>query len=294
MGKLGSRELTAGSDVDLILLYDHDAEAEESDGEKPLHVSVYYARLTQRLMAALSSPTAEGVLYEVDMRLRPSGNQGPVATHIDAFRKYQRTQAWTWEHMALTRARPVAGDETLMCEVAAEIDAVLAMPRDADKIIGDVGEMRALIEKEKPPRDVWDLKLKPGGIIDLEFIAQTAVLTGKVAGERRSTSTAEILADLDPDFAAPSVADDLVAAHTLYSALMQLIRLCLTGEARHEDLPPGLVDLLCRTSDLPDLASTEANVDETARTVRAHFEALLRTRDGPAKRKGGQGDRADG
>src|SRR5690606_23819061 len=90
MGKLGSRELTAGSDVDLILLYDHDEDAEESDGEKPLAPAHYYARLTQRLIAAVSAPTAEGVLYELDLRLRPSGNKGPVATNIDSFRKYQR------------------------------------------------------------------------------------------------------------------------------------------------------------------------------------------------------------
>ena len=105
MGKLGSRELTAGSDVDLILLYDHDADADESDGAKPLAPSHYYARMTQRLIAAVSAPTAEGVLYELDLRLRPSGNKGPVATHVDAFKKYQRGEAWTWEHMALTRAR---------------------------------------------------------------------------------------------------------------------------------------------------------------------------------------------
>ena len=105
MGKLGSRELTAGSDVDLILLYDHDADAEESDGRKPLAPSHYFTRLTQRLIAAVSAPTAEGVLYELDLRLRPSGNKGPVATHIESFSKYQRQEAWTWEHMALTRAR---------------------------------------------------------------------------------------------------------------------------------------------------------------------------------------------
>src|SRR5690606_6281854 len=87
MGKLGSRELTASSDVDLILLYEHDDDAEDSDGEKPLAPSQYYIRLTQRLIAALSAPTAEGVLYEVDMRLRPSGNKGPVATHIESFGK---------------------------------------------------------------------------------------------------------------------------------------------------------------------------------------------------------------
>jgi glutamate-ammonia-ligase adenylyltransferase len=106
MGKLGSRELTAGSDVDLILLYEHDPRAEDSDGEKPLAPSQYYARLTQRLIAAVSAPTAEGVLYELDLRLRPSGNKGPVATHFESFRKYQRNEAWTWEHMALTRAAP--------------------------------------------------------------------------------------------------------------------------------------------------------------------------------------------
>ena len=126
MGKLGSRELTAGSDVDLILLYDHDADADESDGEKGLAPSHYFARMTQRLIAAVSAQTAEGVLYELDLRLRPSGNKGPVATHIDAFRKYQRNDAWTWEHMALTRARPVAGDAAFRAAVEAEVEAVLA------------------------------------------------------------------------------------------------------------------------------------------------------------------------
>src|SRR5262249_42573902 len=124
MGKLGSRELTAGSDVDLILLYDHDEEADESNGAKRLAPSHYFARLTQRLIAAVSAPTAEGVLYELDLRLRPSGNKGPVATHFDAFSKYQRSDAWTWEHMALTRARVVAGDADFAKSIAAEIDDI--------------------------------------------------------------------------------------------------------------------------------------------------------------------------
>ena len=134
MGKLGSRELTAGSDVDLILLYDHKANAEESDGPKPLAPSHYFTRLTQRLIAAVSAPTAEGVLYELDLRLRPSGNKGPVATHIESFCKYQRQEAWTWEHMALTRARIVAGDADFAGKIAAEIDEILALPRDGAKV----------------------------------------------------------------------------------------------------------------------------------------------------------------
>ena len=104
-GRLGSREMTAGSDLDLIVVYDHDADASASDGERPLAPSQYYARLTQRLVAALAAPTAEGVAYEVDLRLRPSGRAGPLATQLEAFEHYQLNEAWTWEHMAMSRGR---------------------------------------------------------------------------------------------------------------------------------------------------------------------------------------------
>ncbi|MDN2567721.1 bifunctional [glutamine synthetase] adenylyltransferase/[glutamine synthetase]-adenylyl-L-tyrosine phosphorylase [Aquibium sp. A9E412] len=276
MGKLGSRELTAGSDVDLILLYDHDADAEESDGDKPLAPSHYYARLTQRLIAAVSAPMAEGVLYELDLRLRPSGNKGPVATHIEAFRKYQRQEAWTWEHMALARARPVAGDAGLGAEAAAEIDAVLGADGDRAVLAGEAAKMRDLIEEEKPPRDAWDLKLVPGGLIDLEFIAQHAVLAGRLTEGSRPTATAEVLARLAPDFADADTRAALVDAHALYFTLTQIIRLCLTGPFEPDDVPPGLADLLLRATDLPDLAVLQAHVEETSRTVREHFDRLLR------------------
>ena len=108
MGKLGSREMTASSDLDLIVIYDAEG-AEASEGRRPLPTTVYYARLTQALIAALSAPMSEGILYKVDMRLRPSGRPGPIATALAAFRRYQAEEAWTWEHLALTRARVVAG-----------------------------------------------------------------------------------------------------------------------------------------------------------------------------------------
>src|SRR5690606_14471102 len=274
MGKLGSRELTAGSDVDLILLYGHDADAEESDGAKPFAPSHYYARMTQRLIAAVSAPTAEGVLYELDLRLRPSGNKGPVATHVDAFKKYQRGDAWTWEHMALTRARAIAGDPELAAEIEAEIAEILALPRDARKIAAEAVEMRAMIEKEKPPRDSWDIKLIPGGLIDLEFIAQVAVLCGRLDGDR-VTGTAKTLARLSSDFADSQTKHDLAEAYALYQALTQMIRLCLTGPFEKEDSPPGLVDLLLAATDLPDLKVLEAHLEETAAKVRGHFKRLL-------------------
>ncbi|RVC44869.1 MAG: bifunctional [glutamine synthetase] adenylyltransferase/[glutamine synthetase]-adenylyl-L-tyrosine phosphorylase [Mesorhizobium sp.] len=278
MGKLGSRELTAGSDVDLILLYDHDADAEESDGEKPLAPSHYYTRMTQRLIAAVSAPTAEGVLYELDLRLRPSGNKGPVATHVDAFKKYQRHDAWTWEHMALARARTIGGDAALCAEVETEVAAILALPRDAAKVMADASEMRAMIEKEKPPRDPWDIKLIPGGLIDLEFIAQVAVLTGHVAAGRRVTATADILARLAPDFAGADVRQQLCDAYALYLALTQMIRLCLTGEIQRDDVPPGLSDLLLAVTDVPDFAVLEAHLKETSPKVRQDFDLLLRAK----------------
>ncbi|OEI84228.1 bifunctional [glutamine synthetase] adenylyltransferase/[glutamine synthetase]-adenylyl-L-tyrosine phosphorylase [Brucella sp. BO3] len=275
MGKLGSRELTAGSDVDLILLYDHDKDAEESDGEKPLAPSQYYIRLTQRLIAALSAPTAEGVLYEVDMRLRPSGNKGPVATHIEAFGKYQRNDAWTWEHMALTRARPIHGDEAFIARIKADIEDVLAMPRDVRKLAGDVREMRELIAQEKPPRDDWELKLKPGGIIDLEFIAQFATLAGYVKKTPRPFATEEVLANLDPSFADPAMVDGLVEAHRFYTNLSQAIRLCLNDSAGLDQFPPGMRELLCRVAGLPDIERIEYELLEHYRLVRAAFDKLV-------------------
>lgn len=278
MGKLGSRELTAGSDVDLILLYDHDADADESDGDKPLAPSHYYTRMTQRLIAAVSAPTAEGVLYELDLRLRPSGNKGPVATHIDAFKKYQRQEAWTWEHMALVRARAIGGDAALCAEVEAEVAAVLALPRDGTKVMAEASEMRAMIEKEKPPRDLWDIKLIPGGLIDLEFIAQVAVITGKVEAGRRATGTTEILSRLAPDFAEVQVRQELGEAYALYLALTQMTRLCLTGVFERDDVPPGLSDLLLAVTDLPDFGVLEAHLKETSQRVRKEFDLLLRTK----------------
>jgi glutamate-ammonia-ligase adenylyltransferase len=198
-----------------------------------------------------------------------------VATHIDAFRKYQRTEAWTWEHMALTRARPVAGDVTFFAEIEQDVSEILDLPRDTAKIAKDVAEMRAMIETEKPPRDAWDLKLVAGGIIDLEFITQFAVLTGNVDGPIIAQSTAEVLTKLKPDFVDPATTDGLVEAAHLYTGITQIIRLCLNGDVKREDFPPGLGDLICRACDLPDLDRVEAQLGETALSVRKVFSGLL-------------------
>ncbi|MCM2291922.1 bifunctional [glutamine synthetase] adenylyltransferase/[glutamine synthetase]-adenylyl-L-tyrosine phosphorylase [Allorhizobium sp. BGMRC 0089] len=275
MGKLGSRELTAGSDVDLILLYEHDDDAEESTGEKPLDPVRYYTRFTQRLIAALSAPMAEGVLYAVDMRLRPSGNKGPVATRLHAFARYQKEEAWTWEHMALSRARLIAGDTQLMQEAARVVADVLLLPRDTAKIAADVAEMRALIEQEKPPHSLFDLKLVPGGMIDLEFMAQFLVLTSGASDGFSGRPTVEILAAL----AGKAVTDDerqlLLTTLRLYTDLTQLIRVCLNDDRLAETAPAGLIDRLTRLADCPDLKTLEAELKRRGKAVRRLFYRIL-------------------
>jgi glutamate-ammonia-ligase adenylyltransferase len=211
MGRLGSRELTAGSDLDLIFLYDHAAGAEASNGERPLASSQYFIRLAQRLIAAMSAPTAEGVLYELDFRLRPSGNAGPLATHVGSFLKYQRTEAWTWERMALTRARPVAGDPALCKMVEVEISAILSEPSPPRKLASDVREMRALILKEKPAANVFDVKTAKGGLVDIEFIAQWSLLhSGVDRDTSRQTSIRGMLSEADRSLLNDSERDALL------------------------------------------------------------------------------------
>ncbi|WP_061976644.1 bifunctional [glutamine synthetase] adenylyltransferase/[glutamine synthetase]-adenylyl-L-tyrosine phosphorylase [Aureimonas sp. AU20] len=274
LGRLGSGELTASSDVDLMLLYDHDAEAETSDGDRPLPVSTYYTRLTQRLIAALTAPMADGVLYEVDFRLRPSGNKGPLATHIDAFRKYQR-EAWTWERMALTRSRPLAGDPALTEEIRAAIQAAIESHAADPLLRYDIADMRARLEVQKPARGPLDLKRLVGGLTDLEFIAQWSILSGIVPLDFIGRNTERVLTELvrrQPD--TPGV-DALPAAMADLTRVVQLLRLGPGTAFRVEDLPAGLSERLARALDLADPSGIEPHIQDLAHRTRAAFTALI-------------------
>ncbi|OCJ11789.1 glutamine-synthetase adenylyltransferase [Rhizobium sp. AC27/96] len=278
MGKLGSFELTAGSDIDIILLYDYDDTGGESSGAKPLDATRYFTRITQRLIAALSAPTAEGVLYEVDMRLRPSGNKGPVATRINSFEKYQREEAWTWEHMALSRARLIYGDEELVLNAERIIGEVLSVKRGVAKIARDVREMRSLIEQEKPPESIWDMKLIPGGLIDIEFIAQYLRLIAPARGvgvDANGLSTAEALKLLGGSLMDRNDLDVCLEALRLYSELSQLIRLCIDGTFDPGNAPSGLIELVSRAGDCPDIRTLEAELKRLSKAVRKVFQATV-------------------
>jgi len=172
LGKLGSREMTVTSDLDLILIYDAPDGVTASVGPKPLAVSTYFIRLTQRYINALTALTEDGNLYDVDMRLRPSGEKGPVATSLIGFRQYHDESAWTWEQMALTRARPVAGPRALAQQVMATVREVLRRPRDPDRLVIDVDDMRRRIAEQHRAPGTFDLKHRLGGMVDIEFIAQ--------------------------------------------------------------------------------------------------------------------------
>ena len=179
MGSLGAGRLNAGSDLDLILIYDA-AGQENSTGLRPLAARAYYSRLTQAMVTALSAQTAEGRLYEVDVRLRPSGRQGPVATSIESFRSYQETEAWTWEHLALTRARVLAGEPTLAAEVEEFRRHMLATKGQGAQVLADVADMRRRLSEVKPGQGGWDAKFGPGRLMDIELLAQTLALQAAI------------------------------------------------------------------------------------------------------------------
>ena len=281
LGKLGGREMTASSDLDLILVYDFDDAHPESDGERPLYGAQYFARMTKRLISALTSQTNYGALYHVDMRLRPSGRSGPVATKIDSFRDYQTGEAWTWEHMALTRARVVSASPRFGEQVEGLIRSVLARARDERTIAGDAYEMRMAIAAEKGEAERWDLKYAAGGLTDIEFIAQYLQLVHAAAHpEILDPSTARVL-ERATRLGLLSAEDSEVLrpAVQLYQNLSQILRLCLSGPFDPKETDPGLLRLLARAADLPDFATLDAYVSETQARVRKRFEVLLGPRD---------------
>lgn len=277
MGKLGGYEMTATSDLDLILIYDFDSARPESDGKRVLHGAQYFARLTQRLINALTAQTNYGALYQVDMRLRPSGRAGPLATQFESFRSYQETEAWTWEHMALTRARVVSASPKFRRQVEELIRGILQRPRNARQVAGDVVEMRGAIAAEKGDGTRWDIKYAAGGLVDIEFVAQYLQL---VHAHRHpdilDTSTARVL-DKARQLGVLTIEDAEVLrpAVRLYHDLTQILRLCLSGPFDAKTAGPGLLRLLARAADVPDFATLDATLIETQAKVRASFVRIL-------------------
>ncbi|MCX7284127.1 MAG: bifunctional [glutamine synthetase] adenylyltransferase/[glutamine synthetase]-adenylyl-L-tyrosine phosphorylase [Novosphingobium sp.] len=218
LGRLGGAALTHASDLDLVFLFSGD-HAAESDGRRPLGATLYYNRLAQRVIAALSVPTAAGALYEVDTRLRPSGAQGPISVSLESFERYQCEDAWTWEHMALCRARPLLGTLGDRAALSAIIARVQDAPRDAARLRSEVLEMRGTMAEHKPPRGPLDVKLARGGLVDIEFMVHFLQLRDHVA---RTPDLGQAVQRLEDQALLPS---GIGAAHDLLARLLVVVRL---------------------------------------------------------------------
>ncbi len=260
MGKLGSAEMTASSDLDLIVVYDADP-GDASQGRRPLSAAPYYARLTQAMIAALSAPTAEGALYEIDMRLRPSGRQGPVATALSSFATYQAEEAWTWERLALTRARVVAGDEGVREAVGAALAEARSAPRPADKVLVDARDMRRrLLESWGSAEDPWAIKRLPGRMLDIELMLQTGCLLHP--GIETNVPREMIPALRARDWLTTSEARHLSAALGRLQALQQVARVALEGRFDPERGGPGLAELAAVVAGEESIDALRARLEE--------------------------------
>ena len=294
LGKLGGREMLPGSDLDLILIYDHDPAAEASTGSarrgaapiRPLAPSQYFTRLAHAVIAAITAPGGEGKLYEVDMRLRPSGSKGPVAVALPSFRRYHAESAWTWERMALTRARVVAGTPGLTGlkrKIEAAIRAAVTRAEVAPQALPDAAAMRARMLRDLPAEGPWDLKLTPGGLVEIEFVAQALQLAHAHRNPALLATTTRIALQklADARILPAEEAAALIAAEKLWRTIIALLRLTV-GRWREEALPGPVAAALLRVAapllpeDPPaDLAALRARMQRIAAEVRGVFERRI-------------------
>jgi glutamate-ammonia-ligase adenylyltransferase len=265
LGRFGGAALTHASDLDLVYLFTGDHLA-ESDGPKPLGATLYFNRLAQRITAALSVPTAAGPLYEVDTRLRPSGNQGLLAVSLDSFARYQREGAWTWEHMALARARPVFGSEAGKAALEAIIAGTLTAERDMPTLLADAVKMRGDIARHKPPVGPLDVKLMDGGLIDLEFVVHVTQLRCRTGFDPRLP---EAIGQL---VAAGLLPAELMRAHDLLTRLLVTLRL-ISPDAQEPS--PAAREALVRACNVKDWPALLAALEEARQSVRNAWSVIV-------------------
>ena len=276
MGKLGSGEMTLQSDLDVILICDCPDYAMTSDGATALDAERWLARLARRLLSGLSAPTAEGGLYEVDTRLRPSGNAGPLVSKLSAFIDYQTHRAWTWEHMALTRARILAGDAVLAEAVMQQVGAVLTQSRDGAKLAADIVDMRARLRRHQPQAGPFDIRRGDGGLVDIEFIAQALQLAHapkhkKLLGAR---ALPKLLADLRAlNVLAEAEHQALSEAAACFLSLRQIASLCL--EDNMAEPAPATAALVLEGLNEPDMPRLQQTIAAHRQAVTALFDTIM-------------------
>ncbi|WP_109260798.1 bifunctional [glutamine synthetase] adenylyltransferase/[glutamine synthetase]-adenylyl-L-tyrosine phosphorylase [Hyphobacterium indicum] len=270
LGKLGSHELAADSDLDIMMIYDP-ADGRESDAP------AFFTRLTQRLVSALSSPTEEGSMYETDMQLRPSGKAGPVAVRLSSFGEYYRESAWTWERMALTRARVITGSPGMSDRIAADIEIALTYKLDPRQIVDDALDMRRRMERERRAKGAWDVKRRPGGILDIEFIAQTGQLLLAQQGQyQRCANTAAQITSLESaGLLTAAEAQSLRQTMRLWLNLSQIIRTAHGSGFDPNSASKAFAQRLSGVAEQADIHALGELVETRADEVRRIFEICL-------------------
>ena len=284
MGKAGSREMMAGSDLDLMLIYDHPSGVTESSGTRPLPASQWFIRAVHAYVAAATAPDAVGPMFAVDMRLRPSGNKGPVAVSLGAFERYhaagaEHNGAWTWERMALTRARVVAGPKPLRTRVEQAIRTAITNAGSPAQISADAAAMRARLLRDLPPGGPWDVKLRPGGQIEVEFIAQTLQLVHAAAhpGIMHPAIRRALAGLRDAGLLPRTDADLLIRADLVWRTVQGLLRITYGRSPAgklSEAAEAALLRAVAATGIDPvpvDVAALHATLEALARDVRAAF-----------------------
>ncbi|MCJ9428958.1 bifunctional [glutamine synthetase] adenylyltransferase/[glutamine synthetase]-adenylyl-L-tyrosine phosphorylase [Kordiimonas sp. A6E486] len=263
MGKYGGRELTQTSDLDMVFLYHVEDMNSMSDGDKPLGPSQYFSRLGQHIITAITALTPEGRLFEVDTRLRPSGHQGPLVVTLKTFTDYYSSAAWTWEHMALTRARIIIAPDALRDALTDTIRSVLTSPRDADDLLLSVHDMRLKVEAQFGTKNPWAIKYVRGGLVDIEFICQYLMLReGHKTPGIFHPEISETIKRLRAKKVLPEADTELMAsAHFLLQNVQSLLRLSLGSSPRSEEqIPEGLRTALCRATHTEDFGALKETV----------------------------------
>jgi glutamate-ammonia-ligase adenylyltransferase len=281
MGKAGGREMMAGSDLDLMFVYDHPADATESRGLRSLPASQWFVRAVQACIAALTAPGPEGQMYALDMRLRPSGNKGPIAVSLESFKRYHEWDAWTWERMALTRARVTAGPADMRRRVNQAIETAIRRQQEPDRILANAATMRERMARDLRPHGPWDVKLRTGGLIDIEFIAQALQLVhAHDAGFRRSQTTRIALQRLrEAGVITRPEASLLIDAERLWRTIQGMLRMTV-GRVEAAALPQASALPLLRAAAQAGVSAVDTDdllqkSERIAQQVRMIFERYV-------------------
>ena len=281
LGKLGSKEMTPSSDLDVVFIYSTPNQNNKSNGVNTLHAAKYFSRFCQSYINTISATTPYGKLYEVDMRLRPLGNSGPIAITYKSFKKYQQQLAWTWEHMALTQARPITGDPDFQKEITKCIRSILIQERDATKVAKDVLEMRTRIRKTHSGDHDWSLKHRKGGIIDIEFITQYLVLTHAHKHTKLlnigTLPTLKILKKIN--LISQKDGETLIKSYELWLSLWSILSLTIAKKLTNSkiiEIPENLKGNLAKIGKVPSFKALEYKMTTTSSQVSKIYKKLIK------------------